>query len=172
MPDLKVIKGVIVLAAAMVVAPAAQGIAAAAPKPSSEPNTFQLSGQESGKLTLDSSKSCEPDNVSTSDGATTVRVYLTDHGLKPKSGDWFFLLEARGSKFTLPAASPASVAVGADNGAATAIEWESAPTTGSGTVVLGPHGRSGSLNVTLPPGSTQTGATASETVVGRWSCSK
>lgn len=63
-------------------------------------------------LTLDAAESCEADNISTSDGATTVRVYLTDHGIKPKSGVWYLLLEAGGTKITLPAASPASVGGG------------------------------------------------------------
>ncbi len=172
MPNLTVIRGAIALTAALVILPLSRGTAGAVSKASGKPNTFLPSGQVSGKLTLESSESCEADNISTSDGATTVRVYLTDHGIKPKSGVRFLLLEAHSSKITLPAPSPASVALGANTGATIAIEWASSPTTGSGTVKFGPHDRSGSLNGTLPPGSNQTGATASETIVGTWSCSK
>jgi hypothetical protein len=171
MPNPSVIRGAIALTAALVVVPVSQGTAAAS-KASAKPNTFQLSGQESGKLTLNSSESCAADNIARSDGVTTVRVYLTDHGLAPKSGLWFLLLEARGSKITLPAASPASVALGANTGATIALEWASGPMTGSGTVKFGAHDRSGTLHVTLPPGTNQTGATGSETIVGTWSCSK
>jgi hypothetical protein len=174
MPNLHVIRVAIALAAALVAIPAAQGIASASAdaKSSMKPNTFQLSGQVSGKLTLDSSVACAFDNVSTSDGATTVRVYLTGRGNKPKSGVWYLLLEGHGSKISLPAASPASVALGATNAATNDIEWASTPTTGSGSVKLGAHDRSGSVNVTLPPGSNQTGAKGNETIVGAWSCSK
>jgi hypothetical protein len=132
-------------------------------------NDFTLTGQAKGTLTLNSSETCASGNIAKSDGVTTVRIYLSDHDLKPTKDLWYLLFEVKSLKVSFPAAYPTTLTLGANSGASIAEEW-SAGTTGSGTVSFAKGYMSGSMSVSLPPAPGQKGATRVEKIVGTWSC--
>jgi hypothetical protein len=153
------------LATSALVAAAGSGPAAAATQ-----NTFSLSGQLSGKLTLNSSETCTSGNISKDDGVDDIRIYLTDHGVKPTNATWFLLIGAKKSGTTrFPASSPNEVSIGADSGIKTDDEWSTLQ-GGSGTVTLAGNLKSGSIDLKLAPAANQHGATRDEQIVGGWSC--
>lgn len=138
-----------------------------------KPNTFTLSGQTSGTLTLNRSETCTAGNIETSGGVSSVRLYLTDHGVKPTGALWFMIITARKpGKISYPAAYPNEVSLGADNGASTAAEWTAeAGKKDSGTLSLNAGFKGGTINLTLPPSTLpQKGAKSSEKISGSWSC--
>ncbi len=134
-------------------------------------NDFTLTGQAKGTLTLNSSETCASGNIAKSDGVTTVRIYLSDHHLKPTKDLWYLLFEVKGLKVSFPAAYPTTLTLGANSGASIAEEW-SAGTKGSGTVNFAKGYKSGSLSVLLSPAPGQKGATSAEKIVGSWSCTQ
>jgi hypothetical protein len=139
-----------------------------------KPNTFTLSGQSAGTLTLNSSETCRGGNIETTDGVSSVRIYLTDHGVKPTGALWFMIITARKpGKISYPAAYPNQVSLGADNGASTAAEWTAeAGKKDSGTLTLNASFKGGTINLTLPPSTLppQKGAESPEKISGSWSC--
>jgi hypothetical protein len=137
-------------------------------------DTFTLSGQESGTMTLNSSETCQSGNIEGGGGETSVRLYLTDHGVKPTSALWFIIIEAKKTgKISFPAPSPTEVSLGADKGASTAAEWTAeAGEKASGTLLLNPGFKGGTISLTLPPSTLpQKGAKSPEKISGSWSCS-
>ncbi|HEY5261332.1 MAG TPA: hypothetical protein VIJ33_04420 [Solirubrobacteraceae bacterium] len=156
-------RGACILALAATLAAAA--VAAGAGKP----NTFTLSGQLGGTMTLNSS-SCASDNIQTADGVTTLRLYLTDHGVKPTSATWFMLMSAKkAGTVTYPARYPDEVSLGAAKGAVNADEWNTM-TKGSGSLTLNAGFKSGTISLSMSPAVGQHGATHTEKIVGSWSC--
>jgi hypothetical protein len=138
---------------------------------SAKGGSFTLSGQENGSLTLNVAATCLPDNFSASPLSEDIRLYLTDHGLKPTRALWFMLIEAKTpGTIRYPAKSPNIVSLGADSGLKADVLWSTQygePGLGSGTVTLQPGFGSGSIDLVLVPG---TGATRSKKIVGHWSC--
>jgi hypothetical protein len=133
--------------------------------------SFTLSGQEAGTLTLNSAKTCVPDNFSSAPLSEDIRLYLTDHGLKPTTATWFMTIDVkRPGTVHFPAGSPNIVSLGADSGIKPDVLWSTGygePGVGSGTLTLKTGFKSGSIDLVLPP---STGATHSEKIVGHWSC--
>ena len=136
----------------------------------SKSNTFTLSGQLAGTLTLNSSMTCIAGNIEKAPGEDTVRVYLTDHDIKPTNAVWYLIVDAKSPGTAhYPAPYPDTTSLGASAGATINDEW-TAGHTGSGTVVLAANLKSGSINLQLPPGQDQTGAKHTEKIVGNWNC--
>jgi hypothetical protein len=137
---------------------------------SAQAGTFALSGQLAGKLTVNTGATCTAGNIMTSDGVTTVRIYLVDHGVKPTTALWYLLFEVKAKAVHLPASYPTDVTLGADKNAAIADEWSSSAKGATGTVSFGAGYKSGSISVSLPAAAGQKGATRDEKIVGNWSC--
>ena len=134
-------------------------------------DAFDLSGQAKGTLTLNHSETCAGGNISTSDGWTTVRIYLTDHSIKPTKDLWYLLLDVKGLKASFPASNAdQTLALGANDGASIAEQWNAGVKLGSGTVTFAKGFKSGSMSVSLAPAPDQKGATSDEKIVGSWSC--
>ena len=137
-------------------------------------NTFVLSGQEKGTLTLDTSKTCVAGNIGRIGAITTVRIFLTDLDIKPMNVVWFMWFmwfEAKSSKLKFPAAAPSAMTLGSNGGAGSGTkEWLAGATRGAGTVTFGRGFDSGVLNVNLDPAPYLKSATRAEKIVGRWSC--
>jgi hypothetical protein len=133
--------------------------------------TFTLTGQEGGRLTLNTARTCLPDNFSAAPLSEDIRLYLTDHGLRPTGAVWFMTIEAKApGTVRYPAKVPNTVALGADSGIKPDILWTTGygdPGVGSGTITLKPGFEAGSFNLVLDP---STGATHPEKIVGHWSC--
>ncbi len=156
---------VVVLAMSSVVLPLS------ASQASQARNTFVLSGQEKGTLTLDTSKTCVAGNIGRIGGVTTVRIFLTDLDIKPMNAVWFMLFEAKSSKIKFPAAAPMTMTLGSNGGAGNGTkEWLAGATRGAGTVTFGRGFDSGVLNVNLDPAPYLKSATRAEKIVGRWTC--
>jgi hypothetical protein len=149
----------------------AEASASASAATGAKGGSFTLSGQEAGTLTINVARTCVPDNFSPSPLSEDIRLYLTDHGLKPTGATWFMGIEAKGAgTVRYPANAPNTVGLGADSGAKPDILWSTGygdPGVGSGTVTLKPGFEGGSFNLVLPP---STGAKRSEKIVGHWSC--
>jgi hypothetical protein len=145
--------------------------ASASAATSAKGGSFTQSGQETGTLTLNAAETCMADNFSASSLSDDIRLYLTDHGLKPTSASWFLLIEAKAAgTVRYPANSPNIVSLGADSGLKPDVLWSTRygePGVGSGTLRLMTGLKSGSIDLVLPP---STGATRSEKIVGHWSC--
>lgn len=134
-------------------------------------NTFVLSGQVKGTLTLDISKTCVAGNIERSGGATTVRIFLTARDIKPLDALWFLLFETKSAKVKFPAASPTEMTLGSASGPSiTDEEWNAGATSGAGTVAFGRGYDSGVLNMNLDPAPFHENAKRPEKIVGRWSC--
>jgi hypothetical protein len=148
------------------------GVTAVATAKAPKGGTFRLSGQLKGELTLDTAETCVAGNISKNGGYWDIRLYLTDHGIKPTSGTWFLLFGTNTSTIKLPTANADdSAALGVDKGVKPVDEWMSGVHGSSkGTVSFSPGHNSGKIDVTLPPGFNQKGATKPEKIVGTWSC--
>lgn len=167
-PGMRATAAVLVVALS-VLCPEASASASAATN--AKGGSFTLSGQEAGSLTLNATKTCVADNFSASPLSEDIRLYLTDHGLKPTGALWFILIEAKTQgTVRYPANSPNIVSLGADSGLKPDILWSTGygePGLGSGTLTLRTGFESGSIDLVLAP---STGATRSEKIVGHWSC--
>ena len=131
-------------------------------------NTFVLSGQVSGTLTLNSSLTCSADNIQKMPLEDTVRIYLTAHGISPASAQWFMLISAkRPGTAHYPAPYPDATSLGAQQGIKVLMEWGA---NAKGTVTLAPSLKSGSISLQMGPNPGQHGAKSAEKIVGRWSC--
>ena len=132
-------------------------------------NSFALSGQVSGTLTLNSSLSCASDNIQKMPGEDTIRVYLTaGHGTGPAGAQWFMLISAKApGTMHYPARYPDATSVGAQKGIKVLMEWGA---NAKGTVTLAPNLKSGSLSLQMGPNPGQHGAKSAEKIVGSWSC--
>lgn len=133
-------------------------------------NTFILTGQAKGTLTLNRSETCTSGNIYKSDGITTVRIYLSDHDIKPTKDLWYLLFEVKSLKVSFPAAYPTILTLGANSGASIVEQWSAGTKLGSGTVTFGKTYKSGSMSVSLSPAPGQKGASRVEKIVGNWSC--
>jgi hypothetical protein len=148
------------------------GVTAAATAKATKGGIFKLSGQLKGELTLNTAETCVAGNISKNGGYWDIRVYLAGHAIKPSSGTWFLLFGTNTSTIKLPTANgDLTAALGVDKGITPLDEWMSAVHGSSrGTVSFGSGHESGKIDVTLPPGFNQKGATKSEKIVGTWSC--
>jgi hypothetical protein len=159
----------VLVAVLVVLSPQASAPASAAT--AAKGGSFTMSGQENGKLSLNVAETCVSDNFSASPLSEDIRLYVTDHGLKPTNGLWFVGIEAKApGTVHYPAKAPNMVGVGADSGIKPDILWTTGygePGVGSGTVTLKPGFESGSFDLVLAP---STGAKGSEKIVGNWSC--
>jgi hypothetical protein len=115
----------------VVVVAASLGLPAALAQASGANNTFVLSGQDKGTLTLNSTETGASGNIDTSDGETTVRVYLSDHDIKPTKDAWYFIFETESKTLHFPSSLP-SLIVGATNGPSIAYEWSRGDGLGHG----------------------------------------
>ncbi len=162
------VRAIVPVAVLAVVLPATS---ASASRATTKGGSFSLSGQESGTLALDVAKTCVPDNFSAAPLSEDIRLYLTDHGLKPTNALWFMTIEAKSPRtVSYPAKAPNTVALGADSGIKPDILWSTGsgePRVGSGSVTLKPGFEARSFNLVLAP---STGAKGSEKIVGHWSC--
>lgn len=146
--------------------------AAAGPAAAATHDSFSVSGQVSGKLTLDSAETCASGNTRKEGKEVVVRLYLTDHGVAPTKATWFVLLDAnKTGTVHFPASYPNEVSFGADSGVKTAAEW-STSSSATGTATLASNLKSGSVNLKLAPapGSEKGSAKSDEKIVGSWSC--
>ena len=113
---------------------------------------------------------CMAGNTEKAASEDTVRVYLTDHAVKPTNAVWYLIIDTKSPGTThYPAAYPNTTSLGANTGTTITDEW-TAGHSGSGTVTLAANLNSGSINLQLPPAPDQTGAKHTEKIVGRWNC--
>jgi hypothetical protein len=133
------------------------------------PNSFVLSGQVKGTVTINKSETCSAGNIDTTDGLTTVRIYLTNKDVAPTKDAWYILISSKGKKASFPSSSD-TFALGVNSGITTEYEWITSVKLGAGTVAFGAKYKSGIINVTLAPGPNQKSATHSEKVIGNWAC--
>jgi hypothetical protein len=132
-------------------------------------NSLALSGQVKGTVAINKTETCSAGNVDTTDGLTTVRIYLTNKDVAPTKDTWYILISSKGKKATFPSSSD-TFSLGVNSGITTEYEWITSVKLGAGTVTFGAKYKSGTINVKLEPGFNQKSATHSEKVIGSWAC--
>jgi hypothetical protein len=133
--------------------------------------TVKLSGQLSGKLTVDGLTSCSGTAIRTDGNTIAVTLYTIAGALKPSGAEWNLDFYVTGHKITLPAKSPVEADLSVSNVGRIWGSWASdAAGKAKGTVTFGADYKSGKINVTLPPG--KGAAKKPEKLVGSWSCKK
>ncbi len=145
-------------------------VASGSASASGSSNSFVLSGQATGTVSVNKKETCTAGNISTEDGETTVRIYLTDHGVAPTKDLWYLLITSKGKSARFPSPTD-TFTLGAQSGATIAEQWITSTTKGAGHVTFGAGFKSGVVEVTVPPSPYQKTATRDEKVVGSWSCS-
>jgi hypothetical protein len=139
-------------------------------------SSFTVSGQVTGTLSFNKAESCQADNSSVAGGLYTVRVYLTDRNVQPTKATWALVFEAKVGQTPYPAVYPDEVTLAATSPTGTPLDTWSAgganTPTGSGSLILAPKAKGGSLtNMVLSPSQADPGsASGTVTITGKWSC--
>ncbi|HEY3943080.1 MAG TPA: hypothetical protein VGL60_11435 [Acidimicrobiales bacterium] len=166
-------------ALALVVLVVASGTAHASAKKAkhkSAASSFTVSGQVTGTLTFDKTKSCQADNASAAAGLYTVRVYMTDHNVQPTKATWALVLEAKVGQTPYPAIYPDELTLAATSPTGTPLDTWSAgganTPTGSGSLTLAPKAKGGSLTkMELSPSQADPGSASGMVMItGKWAC--
>jgi hypothetical protein len=146
------------------------------PKHKAVASSFTVSGQVTGTLSFNKAESCRADNSSVAAGLYTVRVYLTDHNVRPTKAMWALVLEAKVGQTPYPAVYPDELTIAATSPSGAPLDTWSAggsnTPTGSGSLTLAPKAKGGSLtNMVLSPSKADPGsASGTVTITGKWSC--
>jgi hypothetical protein len=167
------------LSLALVFVFAASGTAQAStkkPKHKATASSFTISGQVTGTLGFNKTESCQADNSSVAAGVYTLRVYLTDHNVKPTKATWALVIEAKVGQTPYPAVYPDEVTLAADSPTEMPLDTWSAggsnTPTGSGSFTRAAKAKGGSLtNMVLSPSQADPGsASGTVTISGKWDC--
>jgi hypothetical protein len=147
------------------------------PKEKVASSSFTVSGQVAGTLAFNKAETCASGNASVSDGIYTIRVWLTDHGVKPTKATWALVIEATVGQTPYPAVYPNEVTLSATSPTGPVLGTWSAggvvnTPSGSGTLTIAPKAKGGSLaKMVLSPSTEDPGtATSAVTVTGKWAC--
>jgi hypothetical protein len=109
--------------------------------------TVKLSGQISGKLTVNGLTTCTATAIRTDRDTIAVEVSTITNGLKPSGAEWDLDFYVSGHKITLPAKSPVEVDLSVINVGRIWGSWASdAAGKAKGTVSFGAGYKSGKIN--------------------------